>query len=213
MNLSESYKKRLSELAGTKNSFGINIDGLLAIARGNDFNTFLNKTDGLSSKYNMLYRGMQAGEILGNDSFMTDYIGHARQYDDGGGVDGVVYNHNDVLLFSDNVFEKLREQFKNLKKQDISKINSQYIKADNYPEDIKFVFDFLKSNIPYSKIQQNFEKNNLLIPIMMQYTLSQNKNILCFLGSDYSEFGGAHEFVVHDISRYPTLHNIWKSIN
>lgn len=213
MNLSESYKKRLSELAGTKNLFGINVDGLLAIAKGNDYNTFLNKTDALTSKYNILYRGMQTGDALENDSFMTDYIGHARQYSDDGWVDGILYNNNDILLFSDNVFNKLRAQFKNLKKQDISKIHSQYIKADNYPEDIKFVFDFLRSDMPYSKMQQNFEKNNLLIPIMMQYTLSQNKNILSFLGSDYSDFGGADEFVVHDISKYPTLHNIWESVN
>ena len=59
-------------------SIDINYKDLAALAKKYDYDTFLNKTDSLVLKYNFLYRGMSEGDDLGNDCFMTDYIGHAR---------------------------------------------------------------------------------------------------------------------------------------
>ena len=78
---------------------------------------------------------------------------------------------------------------------------------------IKFVSNFLKSNIPYTKVQQHKVKNDLLIPIMMYYAQIKGKNIIQFVGGDYSDYGGADEFVVNDVSRYNKLSDIWKSVN
>jgi len=78
---------------------------------------------------------------------------------------------------------------------------------------IKFVANFLKSNIPYTKVQQDKVKNDLLIPIMMYYAQMKGKNIIQFIGGDYSDYGGADEFVVNDVSKYDKLSDIWKSVN
>jgi hypothetical protein len=90
------------------------IASLFKVAKGITYDNFLNKTDSLN--YNILYRG----GYLSNQVFMTDYIGHAKEYGDD--VDGIVYNYEDLLYFNDRVFDNLRNQFNRLTKQDIKKI-------------------------------------------------------------------------------------------
>ncbi len=207
----------------TYEKFEQSFDSLYKIAKDVDYETFLSKTDSLTSIYNILYRGMVEGGSLVNMSFMTDYIGHAREYGEAD-VDGIIYNDGDILYFNDNVFNNLRKKFNNLTKKDLKEIYSQYFKnyklfdamEGEYETErgvIKFVFNFINSDTPYTKIQQNKIKNDLLIPIMQHYATINNKNIISFLGGDYLDYGGADEFVVYDISGYTTLKEIWKKSN
>jgi hypothetical protein len=88
--------------------------------------------------------------------------------------------------------------------------------VDDYEDEksvIKFVLNFIKSNTPYTKVQNDKIKNDLLIPIMLHYAKIKNKNIISFVGGDYSDYGGADEFVVNDISIYIKLSDFWKKYN
>ena len=78
---------------------------------------------------------------------------------------------------------------------------------------INFVYGFLKSDVLYSKVSQIKVENDLLVPIMLYYAKKKNKNIISFLGGDYSDYGGAYEYVVNDIYKYTTLKDIWEKSN
>lgn len=199
-----------------------NYTQLVDLAKKYDYETFLKKSDGFTFMYNILYRGMYDNSELTNNSFFTDYIGHAKEYGDY--VDGVIYNDVDVLYFDDETFNNLRIFFKTITKKELYNIyyyyfiNHKLLDAMNgqYSDEkavIKFVSSFLKSNITYTKVQKNKVKNDLLIPIMLYYAQMNGKNIIKFLGGDYSDYGGADEFVVNDISKYTKLSDIWKSVN
>lgn len=57
----------------------------------------------------------------------------------------------------------------------------------------------MRSDIPYSKVQKDKIKNDLLIPIGTQhYASTKGKDIIMFAG-DYADYGGANEFVVNDV--------------
>ena len=194
---------------------------LIDLAKQYDYETFLRKSDSVTSIYNILYRGMYDQELV-NNSFFTDYIGHATQYGDY--VDGIIYNNGDILYFDDSTFNNLRNSFKNINKKELEQIYSYHFKNHKlfdamdgeYSDEesvIKFVYNFIKSNIPYSKVSQNKVKNDLLIPIMTHYAKLKGKNIIQFVGGDYSDYGGADEFVVDDVSKYTKLSDIWKSVN
>jgi len=211
---------------------------LLDLAKKYDYNTFLNKTDGLTSKYNILYRGMCEGDELTNNSFMTDYIGHAREY--GEWVDGIIINDR-VMYFDNETFNDLREYFDILLipsipndfewdeyedkfKEKLKQIYTPYFDEDklsdamyglDYTEDmiINFVYDFMvKSSEDYIKYSMN-KQNDFFIPLLQYYAKSKGKNIISFLGGDYGDYGGADEFVVEDISKYVKLSDIWKSVH
>lgn len=195
---------------------------LVSLARGNSYEDFLSKSDSLTGVYNILYRGMNEGDSITDKSFMTDYIGHAREY--GEYVDGIICNNGDVLHFDDNTFDKLRKHFKDITIYDLNEIYSYYFKHDklfdamdseydNIDSVILLAWGFIRSSKPYSVVQKNKIKNDLLIPIMQHYATLNNKNIISFVGGDYSDYGGAEEFVVDDSSRYVTLSSIWKSVN
>ena len=47
-------------------------EDLLDLAKKYDYDTFLDKTDNLVSKYNILYRGLREGDELSDNIFMTD---------------------------------------------------------------------------------------------------------------------------------------------
>ncbi len=194
---------------------------LVKLAKKYDYDTFISKTDSLTSLYNILYRGMYDSK-LENRIFMTDYVGHAKEY--GEYVDGIIYDNKDVLFFDDYVFNKLRGELKTLTKEEIYDIYSDDFKShklydamiDKYDDEkgvIKFVYKFIKSDEPYTKVQDNKIKNDLLIPIMLHYAKLKNKNIIHFIGGDYADYGGADEFVVNDISIYKKLSDIWKENN
>ena len=197
-----------------------NLAGLVALAKASDdYIAFIKKTN--SDNYNdILYRGMTDDDVLTDKSFMTDWWEHAREYGDT--IDGVVLKGNDVLRMTDVEFEKLRGKLGSVTKKELQGIYSYYFKHDKlfdvmegkYAEEkdvIRFVFDFLGSDVPYTRIQNDKVKNDLMIPVMLHYAVKfRGKNVISFVGGDYSEYGGADEFVVDDISRYTKLSDIWK---
>lgn len=199
------------------------LDALYAVARGLDYDAFLKKTDSMTREYDILYRGMADGDSLGDQCFMTDWIGHAREY--GEVVDGVIYDRKkDLLEMDDAAFNRLRRKLSGLTKNDIRKIYAPYFKSyklfdamdgkyETEPAVIDFVSNFIKSDVPYSKVQQKKIENDLLVPIMLHYAKSEGRNAIAFWGNDYADYGGALEFVVNDIGRYTTLKDIWKHAN
>jgi hypothetical protein len=213
-------------------------DELLDLAKQYDYDTFLNKTDALTSKYDILYRGMSEGDELCDNSFMTDWIGHAREY--GEYVDGIIINEK-PMEFDNYTFNEFRHNFPNLLdpslttkyylfdyeeyeekfKEKLRQIYSPYFKESklgdamyqlDYDEDkiIDFVYDFITdSREDYTKYSMK-KHNDFFIPILTYYAKSKGKNIISFWGGDY---GGADEFVVNDISKYTKLSDIWNSVN
>jgi len=103
----------------------------------------------------------------------------------------------------------LRQNYRGLSKEDLLKIynSDKIIDIDA----IDFVFKFIQSDVPYTKVSQNFDKNDLLVPIMQYYAKSKGKNIISFLGSDYD--GDQNEFIVDDISKYKQLKDVWSNVN
>ena len=210
-------------------------EDLLDLAKKYDYDTFLNKTDNLVSKYNILYRGLREGDELSDNIFMTDQIGHAREYGDY--VDGIIVNDK-VLYFDNSTFNKLREDFDKLLIPSIPK----YFDYDDYEETFKeklrqiylpyfneyklsdamhqfdydedkiidFVYNFIVDSVDDYKKYSMKKQNDFFIPILMYYAKTKGYNIISFWGGDY---GGADEFVVDDISRYTKLSDIWKSVN
>ena len=210
-------------------------EDLLDLAKKYDYDTFLDKTDNLVSKYNILYRGLREGDELSDNIFMTDWIGHAREYGDY--VDGIIVNDK-VLYFDNSTFNKLREDFDKLLIPSIPK----YFDYDDYEETFKeklrqiylpyfneyklsdamhqfdydedkiidFVYNFIVDSVDDYKKYSMKKQNDFFIPILMYYAKTKGYNIISFWGGDY---GGADEFVVDDISRYTKLSDIWKSVN
>jgi hypothetical protein len=213
------------------------------IAKNIDYETFLEKIDeivggeyNLSSKYNILYRGMSEGDELSDNSFMAEFLTHARGY--GEWVDGIVVD--DKLLYFDNEeFDSLRENFIHIIlpsfpkyfdnyeeyeediKQKLKQIYEPYINGDklqhamyqlDYSEDeiIDFVYDFLVNSTEKYEKYSNKKQNDFFIPLLTYYAKNKGYNIISFRGSD---FYGADEFVVNDISKYTKLSDIWKSVN
>lgn len=200
-----------------------NLDPLYKIAKGNDYNTFLDKTDSLVYNYNILYRGSsEYDRVLFNECFMTDYIGHAREY--GEDIDGILYDKNDLIYFDNYTFNELREYFEDFEDLDkiIKEVYEPYFKKygvdtieinDNIISVEKFVYIFLRKNINFKNACKNCKVSDALVPIMLYYAKKKNKNIISFLGSDYQLYGGADEYVVNDVSRYITLKDIWTKSN
>lgn len=230
----KEFTKNLNE----NNQTQIKYDKLIDLAKNFDYNTFLDKTDSLTTIYDILYRGMSEYDILANNSFMTDWVGHARQYSDY--VDGIVVDDfKDVMYFDNKTFNKLRDgdfaellipniprnfdydDYEKQFKKALKIIYDPYFKEDklsdamyglNYNEKkiINFVYDFIvNSTEDYKKYSMN-KQNDFFIPLLTYYAKSKGKNIISFYGSDY---GGSDEFVVNDISRYIKLSDIWKSQN
>lgn len=214
-----NFIKRFHEMYSINEK--INFREIFKLAKEYDYDTFLNKTDSITNIYNILYRGY-LDNGLDDNIFMTDYIGHAREYGDN--IDGIVYdNHTDVLYFDDDTFDDLRTEFSKLSMEDIGKIYSYSFENDKlfnamdgkYHTEklvVKFVHNFINSKKPYSTIQQ-LKINDLIIPIMVYYAEIHGKNIISFIGGDYAEYGGSNEFVVNDISKYKTLKQIWDNSN
>jgi hypothetical protein len=178
---------------------------------------------------------MAEGDELEDNVFMSDWVGHAEQY--GEYVDGIVYdNRNEVIYFDNDEFNDFRydgfeklmgldlddndDEFKTKLKEiyqpyfDEYKLDDAMYQSD-FDEDkvIDFVYDFItNSSEKYEKVSTT-KQNDFMVPILMHYAKSKNKNIISFLGGDYRDYGGADEYVVSDISRYTKLSEIWKDAN
>jgi len=222
-----NFKSFVKSIIRTQlNESTINLDAMIELAKQYDYDTFLDKTDSLVYSYNILYRGSDDfayGHGLENDTFMTDSISHARNY--GEAVEGIIFNHrNEVLYFDNNEFDELRDEFRSLTKSNLKPIYLPYIKNNKLNDVadfsnirsnnaiINFVYKFIQSDLKYSQISQT-KNNDFLIPIMQLYAKKHGKNIISFWGGDYGMYGGAEEYVVHDVSKYKTLKSIWKEAN
>lgn len=227
--IKESIQEFLNEQLNQKSDF-------LDLAKKYDYDTFLDKISELtdeynpSSKLNVLFRGMSEGE-LDDNSFMAEFLTHARGY--GEWVDGIIITDK-VLYFDNDEFDNLRENFI----QVILPTFPKYFDYDEYQDEIKeklkqiynnsklddamyqldytedkiidFVYDFLvNSTEKYSKYS-NKKINDFFIPLLTYYAKNKGYNIISFRGSD---FYGADEFVVNDMSKYTKLSDIWKSVN
>lgn len=227
--IKESIQEFLNEQLNQKSDF-------LDLAKKYDYDTFLDKISELtdeynpSSKLNVLFRGMSEGE-LDDNSFMAEFLTHARGY--GEWVDGIIITDK-VLYFDNYEFDNLRENFI----QVILPTFPKYFDYDEYQDEIKeklkqiynnsklddamyqldytedkiidFVYDFLvNSTEKYSKYS-NKKINDFFIPLLTYYAKNKGYNIISFRGSD---FYGADEFVVNDMSKYTKLSDIWKSVN
>jgi hypothetical protein len=210
---------------------------ILELAKKYDYDTFLEKISELTDEYspnanlNILFRGMPEYDELENNSFMAEFLSHARGY--GEKVDGIIITDK-VLYFNDEEFDNLRKNFI----QVILPTFPKYLDYDEYEEEIKeklrqiyhkaklddamdhlnyssdkiidFVYDFLVNSVEkYSKYSDK-KINDFFIPLLTYYAKNKGYNIISFRGSD---FYGADEFVVNDISRYDKLSDVWKSVN
>lgn len=224
-----TVREYLNEQLNQKSDF-------LNLAKKYDYDTFLDKISELtdeynpSSKLNVLFRGMSEDE-LDDNSFMAEFLTHARGY--GEWVDGIIITDK-VLYFDNYEFDNLRENFI----QVILPTFPKYFDYDEYQDEIKeklkqiynnsklddamyqldytedkiidFVYDFLvNSTEKYSKYS-NKKINDFFIPLLTYYAKNKGYNIISFRGSD---FYGADEFVVNDMSKYTKLSDIWKSVN
>jgi len=188
-----------------------NTNQIQSIAKGIQYDEFVKKTDGMD----ILYHGDDSYN-LNNMTFFTDYCNHAYEY--GNYVNGIIvsFSPNTILYFDDNEFNELRKYYSNFSIQDLkqnsianSLISNGILNKNNLMSAIKFI----KGNKSYESIQGNPSINDSLIPFMLYYASAKGKNIISFIGSDYSEYGGQNEFVVNDVSIYPTLREIWEDVN
>lgn len=223
----------------------VELNDLKELAKKYDYDTFINKTDNLVDKYFILYRGTYNDQLT-DDSFFSDYVGHAREYGDY--VDGIIINNNDMIYFDDIKFNYIRDNFseilglvkkyfyddedrydyykeyKDIYLKKLREIYEPYVDSYkltdamyHYDYDIEkiinYVYKFItQSNNSYEK-EALTKKNDFFMPLLMYYVKSIGKNIVSFWGSDFSYAGGMQEFVVNDISKYPKLSDIWKSVN
>lgn len=174
-----------------------------------EYKEFVRKTDGMD----ILYHGGSNYEL--NDfMFFTDYHGHASEYGDY--VNGIYtdLSSKSIMHFDDDVFNKMRSYYANHKLQDFLSLNAvkKIITSGILDEnDIARSLKIIKSELPYSNISINPEYNDPVIPLMLEFAKKYGRNIISFWGSDYSDYGGAAEFVVYDVSIYKTLRDEWEN--
>jgi hypothetical protein len=204
-------------------SFAKSYSEMYDLAKGQEYEEFIQLSEELSGKYNILYRGTYNDYIKLSECsnvFMADFLTHAEHY--GEYVDGLIYEEKDLLWFDDNTFDTLK-RYNSFDKTELENIYKYFF--DNYLLDdamdqhqydsdkvIDFVFTFLTSEKKYSTIQRK-KANDFLIPVMLHYAKSKNKNIIGFTGGSFEFMGGADEFVVANVSKHITLKDIWNDVN
>ena len=172
---------------------------------------FIRATDGKD----VLYRGHNDNEVS-NNSFMTDYVGHAEQYSDDGRVDAYAYNPADVLFFNDAQFDEMRNAYRHLDDQQLSADYKAALVGNRFADEFRRSFSMVKkiiqNDIPYSKICADPAKNDALVPLMQAYARKHGKNIIAFLGGDYADYGGQNEYVVGDVSKLTNLRKLYATV-
>jgi hypothetical protein len=190
-------------------------DKLRNLAIGRTFDEFLDKTDSVAFDYDMLYRGSIDGSIP-DESFMTDYIGHAREYGDK--VDGLLYNRSDLLYFDDIIFDNLRSYLRGkLSMEAIRSLYAPYFRTklidgmrgdlDTEDKVIEYVYHMINSTDSFEDAIKSKEGLDSLVPLLTHYAKSKGKNIISFYGNDYD--GDQLEFVVIDPDRYIKLSDFY----
>lgn len=171
----------------------------------------------------VLYRG-HSNDQTGDNSFMTDYVGHAAEYaGDDGKIDAFAYDPRDVLYYNDSRFDEMRNAYNRLSNKQLTSIYQASLDAGRFgnammnsglktgDQVIAKVKRILRGNTPYSKICGNPTINDILVPLLQKYAHEHGKNIIAFHGSDYADYGGQTEYVVGDISKLIDLRKLYAS--
>lgn len=189
-------------------STGPYLDGLVKLAKTcTDVEQFISKIDG--GFHDVLYRGHSGGEVS-NHVFMSDYIGHAREYGDQ--IDAYAIDYNDVMKFDNTVFELMRHScWQEARTQGFAKFYRVACEGNRFSRvlNMKLAKSLIYGKMPYSEISFTPDKNDSVIPLMQRYAASKGKNIISFMASDY---GGQMEFVVGDISRLIDLRKLYDRV-
>ena len=193
----------------------------LVEAMGNDFvslaqkcqtvDEFIRRTDGMDA----LYRGHSGGPVE-NNSFFTDYVGHAGEYGDT--IDAYGFDFHDVFFFNNEHFDEMRNAYRALSPKAFTTLYRASLVGNRfaleYENALPAVRSFIRSTEPYSTICSNYPDNDKLIPLMQYYALTaRGCNIIGFLGGDYGDYGGQNEYVVGDISRLTNLRQLYASVH
>jgi hypothetical protein len=175
---------------------------------------FIRATDGMD----VLYRG-HSDEVVPNNCFMTDYVGHAANYsDDGNGrIDAFAYDHRDVLYYDDDRFDEMRNAYRRLSNQQLATIYREALAGNRHSNEfsnsLRMVVTVIRGEMPYSKICGIPRRNDVMIPLMQKYARdAHGKNIIAFHGNDYAEYGGQTEFVVGDVSKLVDLRKLYATL-
>lgn len=171
---------------------------------------FIIKTDG----EDVLYRGHYAAEV-GDNVFLSDYVGHAREYaGDDGRIDGFGYDPNDVLYYDDRRFDEMRGAYRNLSGKQLAAIyQNSHSGLPTGQQALAKVKPILRGNMPYSQISGDSATNDLLVPLLQLYARHHGKNIIAFHGNDYADYGGQTEYVVGDISKLIDLRALYAKVH
>lgn len=176
---------------------------------------FLKATDGMDA----LYRGQSDGPVE-NNSFMTDYIGHAESYSDGiENVSAFAVNFGDVLFFNDQMFDALRAIYGRMPEQKFVAAYHAALVGHRHGAEFEgngasIARKLIKSKQPYTKFSGDPTKNDAVIPLMQTFAREvHGKNIIAFLGNDYADYGGQNEFVVGDVSKLVDLRKLFAEVH
>jgi hypothetical protein len=187
--------------------------GFVRIALAHDtVEGFIDATDG----WPVLYRGHFGSEIEDN-SFFTDYVGHARSYiDETGRIDAFAFDPRDALMFDDVRFDEMRFVYMRL---DARKLEETYRKAlagNRFMpelmnrETLDALYEILQGDTPYSDMSADPGRNDILIPLMQHYAREvKGRNVIAFVGGDFGDFGGQNEFVVGRVAELTDLRELY----
>jgi hypothetical protein len=190
--------------------------GFVEMARTNDtVEGFIDATDG----WPVLYRG-HFGDKVEDNSFFTDYVGHARSYvDETGRIDAYAFDPQEALMFDDVRFDEMRFLYMRLDADELADTYRTALAGNRFgpdlmtPETLGTLHEILQGETPYSEMSMDPGRNDLLIPLMQHYARDvRGKNIIAFLGGDFGDFGGQNEFVVGRVSELTDLRALYGQV-
>lgn len=190
--------------------------GFLRMARENDtVEGFIRATDGWS----VLYRGHSGGEVEDN-SFFTDYVGHAESYtDETGRIDAYAFDPRDVLMFDDVRFDEMRFVYMRLDARKLKETYRAALVGNRFMPDLMkretldALYEILQGDTPYSDMSADPGRNDILIPLMQHYAREvKGRNIIAFVGGDFGDFGGQNEFVVGRVTELTDLRRLYGQV-
>lgn len=202
------YKEIITETNGELNR-------LVDLAkRCSTYDEFIRKTDGMD----VLYRG-HFDDSVGNNAFMTDYVGHAAEYvDETGKIDGFLVDWSDVMWIKNAEFEQIRLECQRLTKSDYAAIYRDALAdgrlSNSMPRRgsvIAKVQKVIDGDVPFDSFSDDPTIMDLVVPLLQHYALKRGKNIISFVGGDYG--GSQNEFVVHDVSKLVNLRDLFARVH
>jgi hypothetical protein len=190
--------------------------GFVRIALAHDtVEGFIDATDG----WPVLYRGHFGNEIEDN-SFFTDYVGHARSYiDETGRIDAYAFDPRDALMFDDIRFDEMRFAYMRLDARELEETYRAALAGNRFMPDLMnretldVLYEILQGDTPYSDMSADPGRNDILIPLMQHYAREvKGRNVIAFVGGDFGDFGGQNEFVVGRVAELTDLRRLYGQV-